>query len=223
MSLVQPHRNGGQFLHFITRVVSADSFSVEFRGKGGQIGSDEVEGDWDLMYGTGGRYFISALSDANEGVMAKFMELGQKGEQSGLTSFVYTKKNVAPKYEKDPLPATRIFNSSGEECGIVLSDEESIRHCFEGRHQAARRRYNLVLLSANCRGLDGVRCDPVVNEGRGDRFMLCAQLACQGDYSLYNALLTEVVDGYQVRIALAQIKEDAFLEAGVRLEYVRLG
>ncbi|KAK4211180.1 heterokaryon incompatibility protein-domain-containing protein [Rhypophila decipiens] len=223
MSLVQPHGDGGQFLHFVTQVVSADAFNVGFGSKRGQIGSQDVEGDWDLMYSPGGRYFVKAISPANEGVVATCVELGENGNQKGLSSFVYTKKNVPAENEKDPLPATRIFNK-GEECGIVLSDEESIRHCFGGPQAAAqRRKYNLVLLSANCKGFDGVRCDPVVREGRGDRFMLYAQFACQGDYSLYNALLTEVVNGYQVRVALVQIKEDAFLEAGTRTEYVRLG
>lgn len=224
MSLVHSGRDGGQFLHFVTQVVSADAFSVEFGGKHGQIGPQEVEGDWDLMYTGAGRYFVSQLSSVQEGVVATCLELDERRRRSGVSCFVYAKKNVPSENEKDPLPATRIFNGRGEECGIVLSDEESIRHCFGGpRVTPGGRKYNLVLLSANCTGFDGVRCNPLVREGRGDRFMLYAQLACQGDYSLYNALLTEVVGGYQVRIALVQIKEDAFLEAGVRSEYVRLG
>ncbi|KAM7192435.1 Heterokaryon incompatibility protein (HET) domain containing protein [Naviculisporaceae sp. PSN 640] len=224
MSLVQSGCDGGQFLHFVTRVVSAHAFSVELGSKHGQIGHQEVEGDWDLMYAGAGRYFVSQLSSDQEGVIATCVELDENRRRTGISSFVYTKKNVPSENEKDPLPATRIFNSRGEECGIVLSDEESIRHCFGGPHASSGgRKYNLVLLSANCTGFDGVRCEPLVREGRGDRFMLYAQFACQGDYSLYNALLTEVVGGYQVRIALVQIKEGAFLEAGVRSEYVRLG
>ncbi|RYP93112.1 hypothetical protein DL770_000769 [Monosporascus sp. CRB-9-2] len=214
---LERHPDGGQYLHFKTVAVPAAVFSID----GGQITLSEAGGDWDFFMTTHVKQMTESFTGDPLGVFATIVEQIPRDDQLPIYTIVYRQRN-----RKDPLPegdgahpACWISDKHGKRCGILLDYEKPMREFFL-RHDCW-----FILLSVQAKMLG--ECVPVVTEARGDRFMLYGQLfnprGIFGPLTLYNVLLVKEEGGYMTRVGLAQIEEEAFVKAGLKLKSIVLG
>ncbi|RYO93889.1 hypothetical protein DL762_000844 [Monosporascus cannonballus] len=177
--------------------------------------------DWGFSVATDLKQMIGSFTPHPLGIFVIIVEQIPPADQLPISTIVYRQRN-----RKEPLPegdgahpACWISDKHGKQCGILLDYEKPMKEFF------LRRDCWFILHSVHTK-LRG-KCVPVAVEARGDRLMLHGQYPNHtgglGELTLYNVRLVKEEEGYMTRVGLAQIEEEAFVNAGWKFKNVVLG